>query len=138
MDLYTKNNNKLNETKVGDFVLAFKIIKDLGTAWNQYDAFKLGLIDKNGNKLKSPETKEEKDSYSSYMKIVFNLKRLLSKVVKNNFAQKAVTLLLLKENVNSNVSNIISEKLELKDYLDEESIDDRYIETFVDSNRIHL
>ena len=97
----------------GDTLIAFKIIKSLGTKWADFDAYKLGLIDDKGKKLKSPKTPEEKEAYSSYYKLIFNLKRILSKFVKNNSAQKLITLFLLKEGYANDITNDIVNKLNL-------------------------
>ena len=129
---------ELNEIKSGDFVMAYKILKDLGTPWNEYEAFDLGLIDDKGKKLKSPSSSKEKDAYTSYMKIVFNLKRLLQKVVgKSNFAQKAVSLMLLKESegITDNTAEIIVDKLDLRDF---SALDESYLRTYVEANNIHI
>ena len=34
-------------------LVVFKVLKMLVTKWKDFDAFKLGLIDKNGNRIKS-------------------------------------------------------------------------------------
>ena len=79
----------------------------LTTPWEKYDAFKLGLIDKKGARIKDPETnknkkaetKKEKSAYTLLHRLVFNLKRIVNKVPfgKTAFASYAVALLLLKE-----------------------------------------
>ena len=121
---------------VSDFILAFKILKSLGTSWTDFEAYELGLIDDKGTKIKSPMSKEEKEAYNSYNKIVFNLKRLLGKVVgKNQFAQRAVSLLLLKEGVQDATTKIILEKLELDNYQEENQM---YESVFVEMHRIHV
>lgn len=63
-------------------LIVFRILKMLTTPWEKTDAFKLGLIDKNGNrnKAKRIETTKEKDAMSMLHKLVFNLKRLVQKV----------------------------------------------------------
>ena len=82
-------------------LIVFRILKMLTTPWEKTDAFKLGLIDKNGNrnKAKRIETSKEKDAMSMLHKLVFNLKRLVQKVPlgKSQLASYAVALALLKE-----------------------------------------
>jgi hypothetical protein len=47
--------------------------------FTDWDAFKLGLIDKSGNKLRNPSTKEEKNSLSTITNLVRKVKRTLLK-----------------------------------------------------------
>ena len=64
-------------------------------------AFELGLIDKNGNRIKSKkiESGAEKSAYTMLDRLVFNLKRIINKVPfgKSKFASYAIALALLKE-----------------------------------------
>tara|TARA_X000000368_G_C23052196_1_gene721982 strand:- start:1332 stop:1850 length:519 start_codon:yes stop_codon:yes gene_type:complete len=73
----------------------------LTTPWTKFDAFKLGLIDKKGSRIKDKkvESKEEKSALTLLHRLVFNLKRIVNKVPfgKTAFASYAVALLLLKE-----------------------------------------
>ena len=120
---------------VSSFILAYKIIKDIGTNWKDFDAYKLGLIDDKGSKLKSPETKEEEESYNSYNKIIFNLKRLIGKTVgSNQFAQRAVSLLLLRESINETTINKIVKDLDLRNLSEENAL---YEKAYVESIAIH-
>lgn len=129
---------------VSDYIMAYKILKDLGTPWNKYRAFELGLIDDKGNKLKKAETPEEKDAVTSYMKIIFNLKRLLQKAVgKNNLAQQIVSLFLLKESVNEprineNIINYIIKSYNIDEFKCKTPINENhqnlFIQSFIDAN----
>ena len=50
----------------------------------QHDAYKLGIIDKNGKvlrKAKNVETFKEKEAYTILHRFVFNLKRLINIVL---------------------------------------------------------
>ena len=51
----------------------------LVTKWKDFDAFKLGLIDKNGNRIKSKglNTAAEKDALDMLTRLVFNIKRII-------------------------------------------------------------
>lgn len=104
----------LNESSVSDFVVAYKIIKSLAKPWDEFDAYELGLIDDEGKKIKTPETREEKNAYSSFNKIIFNLKRLMQKFVgKNRKINKVVSTMLLKEGYNIRVANKVVKDLGL-------------------------
>lgn len=66
-----------------DNLLAFRILYMLVTPFDKTDAYKFGIIDKDGNPLKKSKdlkTSEEKDSYTNLTRLVFSLKRLLAKV----------------------------------------------------------
>jgi len=89
-------------TRTGDFIYALRIIKLLTTPWEKQAAFKFGIIDKNGKRLRryrDLKTSEEKDSFTYLHRLVFNLKRLLETVPggKSWLAAATASLLLLKE-----------------------------------------
>lgn len=87
--------------RIVDTLIVFRILKMLTTPWEKFDAFKLGLIDKKGSRIKDKkiESKEEKSALTLLHRLVFNLKRIVNKVPfgKTAFASYAVALLLLKE-----------------------------------------
>lgn len=89
-----------------DTLIVFRILKLLTTKWENQEAYKLGLIDKNGNRIKDkkPKTSEEKNALSLLHRLVFNVKRIIQKVPfgKTAFASYAVALALLKEETNLN------------------------------------
>lgn len=60
--------------------IAYKFIVLLTTPWIKQDAYKLGLIDDKGKLVRKPETQEERKAYTTFHKLVFNLKRLLQKM----------------------------------------------------------
>jgi len=88
--------------KVLDLFLVYQFVKRLATPWNKTEAFKVGIIDDKGKKLKSPETPEEQKAYAYYDRLVFNLKRLLEKLPggKSRLGSFAAALFLMKEGVN--------------------------------------
>jgi len=53
------------------------IIEQLNKDYKEYDAYKLGIIDENGNKIKEPVTLEEQHSYSSLTKTFLKIKKHL-------------------------------------------------------------
>lgn len=114
-----------------NFILAYKILKDISTKWEDYEAYKLGILDDKGNKLKSPETREEKNAYDSYWKIVFNLKRILQRLTgKSNIVQSIATAFLLKEGLEDETIQVIIKDLALKDL---EIADTMYIESVLEA-----
>jgi hypothetical protein len=89
-------------SKVIDNLIAFRIIYMLVTPFDQTDAFKYGIIDKDGNALKKTKdlkTTDEKESYNQLTKLVFSLKRILGKLPggKTKLASIVAAYWLIKE-----------------------------------------
>jgi len=84
---------------VMDLFMVYQFVKRLTTPWDQTEAFKLGLIDANGKKLKKAETSEEIKALGYYDKLIFNLKRLLEKLPggKTRLGSFAAAAFLMKE-----------------------------------------
>lgn len=83
-----------------DAIYTFRFIKTLVLSWKKTDAYKLGLVDEKGKKLRSPETSEEKNAYTFFHRVVFNIKRLMELVPGNigtKLASYAAAYKLLKE-----------------------------------------
>ena len=88
-------------TRAGDLFYTFRFLKMLTTPFNQTEAFKLGIIDEKGKRIKSKSlsTSEEKAAFTTFHRLVFNIKKLLEKIPggSNRFASYAAALFLLKE-----------------------------------------
>ena len=87
-----------------DAFITFRVIKMLVTPFDSTDAYKLGIIDKNGKVLRKYKTLEridERKAYTILHRLVFNIKRLLEKVPggKSRLASYAAALFLIKEHV---------------------------------------
>jgi hypothetical protein len=66
-----------------DLLIAYRVIKLLVTPFEKQEAFKQGIIDKDGNVLKKYNTltaTKDKQSYTILHRFVFNLKRILTRV----------------------------------------------------------
>ena len=66
-----------------DLVITYRVIKLLVTPFEKQEAFKQGIIDKDGNvlkKYKTLKTRAEKKSYTILHRFIFNLKRILKRV----------------------------------------------------------
>ena len=66
-----------------DLVITYRVVKLLVTPFNKQEAFKYGIIDKDGKvlrKYRTLKTTAEKKSYTILHRFVFNLKRILGKV----------------------------------------------------------
>ena len=86
-----------------DLLIAYRVVKLLVTPFEKQEAFKQGIIDKDGNVLKKYNTltaTKDKQSYTILHRFVFNLKRILQKVgLGGKLGSFAVALgLLLREN----------------------------------------
>ena len=84
-----------------DFLYSLRFLRLLTMPWEKTGAFKAGIIDKNGKKLKKPETTAEKSSYNTFHKLVFNIRRLLGKVPlgKSTIARYGAALFLIKDHL---------------------------------------
>lgn len=70
-------------SRIVDNLIAYRVLSMLVTNFEDTDAFKLGIIDKDGHALKKSKdlkTEEEKDAYDYLTRLVFNLKRLINKL----------------------------------------------------------
>ena len=83
-----------------DVYYTFRFLRQLVTPWNETKAFKLGLVDENGKVLRKAVTPEERDAYTLFFRLVYNIKRLLNKVPggKTKLASYIAALWLIKEN----------------------------------------
>lgn len=75
----------MNSADLGNIVTSFTLYKFLDvltTPFTQTQAYRLGIIDANGNLLKQVDklTNTEKAAYNEFYRLVYSLKRLLLKV----------------------------------------------------------
>ena len=89
-------------SRTADLYYTFRFLKLLVTKWEDTEAFKLGIIDKDGNILKKASqltTSDEKSAYNTFHRLVFNIKKLLEKVPggKTRIASYLAALYLIKE-----------------------------------------
>jgi len=101
-----------------DTYLAYKFIKLLATPWKKTAAYKLGIIDKKGKRIKSEEAddaaRNSGSKYTNVHKVIFNIKRLINKLPggKTKIGGAAAAIWLLKEEAKKmgvNNENIIEE-----------------------------
>ena len=128
----------LNEGQAIDLFVAYRFLRILTTTWEDQEAFKLGIIDKNGKLLRKANTlttAEEKKAFTLLHRLVFNLKRILNKipVVRSKLGTYATALYLLKQHFENQVEE--EDTIEkaftgwLKDngYLTQEELDEAVI-----------
>jgi len=106
-------------TRAGDLYFTYRFLRLLVTPWKETEAFKLGLIDDKGKRLKNKPIKsnEEKDAYTTFMRLVFNMKRLIQKVPggSTQIASYASAFLLIREkfDITDEGMNKLIKKMEL-------------------------
>jgi len=100
----------LNEGIVIDTFLLYQFLKRLATPFDNWKAFKLGIIDERGKvlrKRKTLKTKNEKDSFGLFDILVLNLKKIMEKLPlgKTRLGSFAAALFLIKEHQNPRISD---------------------------------
>jgi hypothetical protein len=119
-----------------DLFVTYRFIKLLVTPFEKTDAFKLGIIDKDGNRVIPPKpktgpwdkrpkplsTSEERNSYTVLHKLVFNIKKLFGKVpgLRTKLGTYAAALFLLKDTFKESVDDPDVFEKEFMKYLKEE------------------
>ena len=102
--------NYLEESRAIDLFVAYRFLRILTTPWEDQEAFKLGIIDKDGKLLKKVnklKTEQEKSSFTLLHRLIFNLKRILHKIpgVKTKIGTYATALYLLKQEYRDEVDD---------------------------------
>ena len=119
-----------------DLFVTYRFIKLLVTPFEKTEAFKLGIIDKDGNRVLPttppggvrrvvPEplvSTEEKNAYTILHKLVFNIKKLFGKVpgLRTKLGTYAAALFLLKDTFKESVDDPDMFEKEFMKYLKEE------------------
>ena len=105
-----------------DVYYTFRFLRQLVTPWKETKAFKLGLVDENGKVLRKAITPEEKDAYTLFFRLVYNIKRLLNKVPfgKTKLASYAAALWLVHENTQMSKSAVYEG---FKAFLEQEGVE---------------
>ena len=90
-------------SRLVDLLITYRIVKLMSTDFKDQEAFKFGIIDKDGKVLRKSSklnTEEERNSYTVLHRFIFNLKRILAKFgLKSSLSNFATALaLILKEN----------------------------------------
>ena len=117
-----------------DLFVTYRFIKLLTTPFNKTDAYKYGIIDDKGNRIRednSTRVKVElttstlKNSYTILHKLVFNIKKIFSKlpILKSKIGTYAAALFLLKDTFREHVENPDVFEKEFMKYLKENNIE---------------
>lgn len=94
-----------------DLYIVYRILRKLTTPFDQWDAYKQGVIDAEGNIIKKPEdrtTLDQKESLTTLDTLILNLKKILGKLPfgKTRLASYGAALFLIKEEKNLTEENL--------------------------------
>ena len=112
-----------------DLFVTYRFLKLLTTPFDKTDAFKFGIIDKDGNRIKNKDgsvevlrTPDEKGAYTILHKLIFNIKKLFGKVpgLRTKVGTYAAALFLLKDTFKEHVEDPDVFEKEFMKYLKEE------------------
>ena len=117
-----------------DLFVTYRFLKLLTTPFEKQDAFKLGIIDKDGNRIKKEKstlpaveltTVELKNAYTILHKLVFNIKKIFGKVpgLRTKVGTYAAALFLLKDTFKESVDDPDMFEKEFIKYLKENNIE---------------
>lgn len=73
--------NYLLTESLANTVVVYMIIKQLSLPFEEWDAFELGIIDDEGNKIKKPRSSKERKAWTVFDRFIANIKKILSKFV---------------------------------------------------------
>ena len=116
-----------------DLFVTYRFIKLLVTPFDKTPAFKLGIIDKDGNRIKEKTVSrgmqptvligdEQRSAYTVLHKLVFNIKKIFGKVpgLRTKLGTYAAALFLLKDTFKEHVEDPDVFEKEFMKYLKEE------------------
>ena len=117
-----------------DLFVTYRFLRLLTTPFEDTDAYKFGIIDEKGNRIKLPKstkpavelsTSELKNSYTILHKLVFNIKKIFNKVpgLRTKVGTYAAALFLLKDTFKESVDDPDMFEKEFIKYLKENDIE---------------
>ena len=117
-----------------DLFVTYRFIKLLTTPFNRTEAYKLGIIDKDGNRILQPNstqpavelaTAQLQNAYTVLHKLVFNIKKIFEKVpgLRTKVGTYAAALFLLKDTFKESVDDPDMFEKEFVKYLKENDIE---------------
>jgi hypothetical protein len=117
-----------------DLFVTYRFLKLLTTPFNKTDAYKFGIIDDKGNRIKEEgstlpkvklATSQLQNSYTILHKLVFNIKKIFEKVpgLRTKVGTYAAALFLLKDTFKESVDDQHMFEKEFMKYLKENNIE---------------
>ena len=115
--------------RAADIAYTFRFIRMMVMDWKDWDAYKQGIIDENGKRNRNVklDTDEKKSSYTPFIRLAANIKRLVAKIPGggSRLGSFASALFLIKEKYNLKEKSLkdICEKcdVEILDFLNEKN-----------------
>lgn len=113
--------------RAADITYTFRFIRMMAMDWKDWDAYKLGIIDEDGKRLRNVklDDDEKKSAYTPFIRLAANLKRLVAKLPGggSKLGSFASALFLIKEKVGDKGIKNICEKMnvEVLDFLNEKN-----------------
>ena len=115
--------------RAADIAYTFRFIRMMVMDWKDWDAYKQGIIDENGKRNRNVklDTDEKKSSYTPFIRLAANIKRLIAKIPGggSRLGSFASALFLIKEKYNLKEKSLkdICEKcdVEILDFLNEKN-----------------
>ena len=109
-----------------DLFVTYRFVKLLTTPFEKTDAFKMGIIDKDGFRTKKILYKQsEQSAYTVLHKLVFNIKRIFAKVpgLRTRLGTYAAALFLLKDTFKEHVESPDMFEKGLLEYLKQQGVE---------------
>ncbi len=117
-----------------DLFVTYRFIKLLTTPFNRTEAFKLGIIDKDGNRILQPNstqpavelaTAQLQNAYTVLHKLVFNIKKIFEKVpgLRTKVGTYAASLFLLKDTFKEHVEDPDMFEKQFMKYIKENNVE---------------
>ena len=113
--------------RAADLAYTFRFIRLLVMDWKNWDAYKEGIIDENGKRIREVklDTDSKRSAYTPFVRLVANIKRLVAKIPGggSKLGSFASALFLIKEKVGEKGIKSICEEMniEVLDFLNEKN-----------------
>ena len=120
------NEAKADFNKVIGAFTVYKFIKLLSSPFNQMDAFKYGIIDKNGKYLKNVDdlTGYEKKSVDAFHRMIIGMKKIINThqnpLIRAKMKRLPTALMILQDEAEKLGANGVEVITEVRTYLKEE------------------
>ena len=84
--------------KLSSTLVMYMVLKRIVKPWDQWEAYKYGIIDEKGKRLRKPKTSKERDSWDILDRFCWSIKRLCTKYLNDSvFAYLFSAAYLMKE-----------------------------------------
>ena len=104
-------------SRLADGIIVLRVLKLLATPIEQSDAYRYGIINANGDKIKEPSGDQQKDAYSILNRFVFKVQKALIKSPDRNakrLLSVAAALAILRENTEEEILDMSDKEFDNK------------------------